>query len=334
MWTALKCMLFSCIVLLCFSSVSASETISLELSPVSSEGILSCESAESLDSLLYPSGIEIPTKYLDASSLLFTATSLDVNVETYNWLRSNFPADTYTFAEIYAADMYLYLDKCFQEDTLSGDQFAAQTFYESCGISSNIAGYTVEITDWDLFKTYIDSALIFEEETLQSALYENSCVSVGMGFDWFSEFDLYTRDSVQFFFDTRQTFMQSTGLAFAYSSSELANREKPVLADNTAENTDISVVDKTADLDLDTTAPDTVLPQTEPSTEIDYNSVRANSSISDFALVEQSGLTQGSIGFHDVIIVVAIIIASAAAIVFCILDWLRKRRDPTRRYKR
>ena len=62
-----------------------------------------------LESLLYPSGLQLPTKYMDLLMMAPTNSSSTVAGETANFLKTIAPTpnSTYTFAEYTAADVYL-----------------------------------------------------------------------------------------------------------------------------------------------------------------------------------------------------------------------------------
>ena len=62
-----------------------------------------------LEALLYPSGLQLPTKYMDLLMLAPTNSSSTVVGETANFLKTIAPTpnNTYTFAEYTAADVYL-----------------------------------------------------------------------------------------------------------------------------------------------------------------------------------------------------------------------------------
>lgn len=62
-----------------------------------------------LEALLYPSGLQLPTKYMDLLMMAPTNSSSTVVGETANFLKTIAPTpnSTYTFAEYTAADVYL-----------------------------------------------------------------------------------------------------------------------------------------------------------------------------------------------------------------------------------
>ena len=293
-----------------------------------SKPLLECSSAEELYSVLYPSGMELPTKYLDASVFTNDVATATVRADTLEWVTTHFPADSYTFAEIRAAEMYLYVEKVFAQEEAGSGADAIMAFYESLGVSGFPGTYSLEIATWDSFHSYITSLLSpSTEQSLDSWDFAFASEDIV----WTETPSLYVSEEIAEFFEFQSSLVPIIGLSFVYSSAELATysftKDTETVVQQTEESEKRISVSQTSDINTSTEAP------VDRIDGINYTA-RANPSVSDFVLVEDDSISVGSVGLRDIVLVVALIFCSVCAIVFSILDWMRKRRDPTMRYKR
>ena len=293
-----------------------------------SKSLLDCSSAEELDSVLYPSGMELPTKYLDASIFTSSIASYTVSSETLEWITTHFPADSYTFAEIRAAEMYLFVEKVFSEEEAGSSADAILEFYDSMGVEGFPGSYSLEIAVWDAFHSYINSLL---SPSTEPSLDSWDFAFASEDIVWTEPPSLYVSEEIAEFFNFQSSLLPIIGLSFVYSSAELAtysfNQESELDVQQGKGRADPIYVSQTSDINTSKEAP------VDRIDDKNYTAP-ANKSVSDFVLVKDSNVPVGIIGPRDIILVVALIFCSVCAIIFSILDWIRKRRDPTLRYKR
>ncbi len=101
-----------------------------------------------IEALLYPSGLQLPTKYMDLLMLAPMNSSSTIVGETVNFLKTVAPnaTSTYTFAEYEAADVYLAICRlCMQEEGTSatGDALKLLDSNTTVNWTTNITNATI-----------------------------------------------------------------------------------------------------------------------------------------------------------------------------------------------
>ena len=97
--------------LLCLMpSANAASFVDIPTKAVSVQEMLDTTSPAELDKLLFPSGMELPSKYLDFGQFTnVDGSTARVSPDTYSFLVTNFPTEDgeYTLAEVKAAQFYV-----------------------------------------------------------------------------------------------------------------------------------------------------------------------------------------------------------------------------------
>lgn len=195
---------FSLFLLICLLVPAyAEETSAYTFRTVSLDDIESKDSG-GIESTFYPSGLSLPTKYLDVVSFLPIKSSESVDPSVLEFLKINWPCEQgYTYAEYRAAVMYLGLVEMasYSDDTLRAypeTSSIAATVLDNLGIKLQGNTSTVLIGDLDRFKSRIVSMsdglstaavdeLPSENPWLSSLCYQQSdglYYSAGFNFDW------------------------------------------------------------------------------------------------------------------------------------------------------
>lgn len=354
-------------------------TVKLKSVPLSA--VLATSDGRELDDLLYPTGMQLPTKYLD----LFMFANLGerdwvITGRTYTLLRTFYPTqnDTYTFAECRAAQMFCgWYDTLCNSERMVGDRDTAALADLDSLAPLDLAGDVSTVIPYDVAKLQavlreFSSVLSLEEATLdgafvisneyQSLISSDSGCPYSFGYDymWDAFYDTAPPDELssqlELFYNSRVDYCASLGLSWQPTQVSYFNADTSIIG----AITEVPVVDSPPDEELGLAIPgvvvtpseslvpeDTVPPAAEqtpvPSVKptpyvsptIDYNSVEANKTISEFATgLTNSDATTKSLGWRDITVGIALCIILVAVITFGVHDWIKKRNDPTRRYRK
>lgn len=355
-------------------------TVKLKSVPLST--VLDASDGRELEDLLYPTGMQLPTKYLD----LFMFANLGerdwvITGRTYTLLRTFYPTrnDTYTFAECRAAQMFCgWYDTLYNSERTVGDRdIAALTGLDSLA-PLDLAGDVSTVIPYDVVKLQavlqeFSSVLSLEEVTVDGALlasneyqalisFDSGCpYSFGYDYMWDAFYNTAPPDELssqlEMFYDSRIDYCVSLGLSWQPTQVSYFNVDTSIIG----AITEVPVVDSPPDEELGLAIPsvvgtpsesfvpeDTALPiaaeqapvpsvKSTPyvSPTIDYNSVEANKTISEFATgLMNSDATTKSLGWRDLTVGIALCIMLVAVVTFGVNDWIKKRNDPTRRYRK
>lgn len=101
-----------------------------------------------LEALLYPSGLKLPTKYMDLLMCAPVNSSTNVIGETANFLKTIAPNSTgqYTYAEYEAADIYLAMCRCYLQEegeSLTGDALKNLDVNTTVNWMNNVTNATI-----------------------------------------------------------------------------------------------------------------------------------------------------------------------------------------------
>ena len=183
--------------------VSAADMTAYTFRSASLDGVDTKDSS-GIDATFYPSGLSLPTKYLDVVSFLPIESLETADPSVLEFLKINWPCEQgYTYAEYRAAMMYLGL-----VEMVSGSDTAMRMYPSTSSIASTVLDNlgiklqgkmsTVLIADLDRFKAKIVSMrdglstaagdeLPAENPWLSSLCYQQSdglYYSAGFNFDW------------------------------------------------------------------------------------------------------------------------------------------------------
>ena len=222
--------------------------------------LMDAESIEDIEYMLFPTGMELPTKYLDFFSFFDPFEfSLPASKEVAAYLNAAYPdAGAFTMAEVKAAELYLGLLHASLDgvrNPYDTDVWEASQFLKSNGISltgSQLS--TIVIEDLDKFKwqiakhqfilnygqmTTADPPTNFSE--YQDLVYIPGDGSPLMGFGWNGRYDSWycwqtiddsnleasleynaeIEERVAYFWQTRSAYMEQLGLGVATASNPI-----------------------------------------------------------------------------------------------------------------
>lgn len=364
-------------------SIDPQAYYTVKLKDVPLSDVLAASDGRELDSLLYPTGMQLPTKYLD----LFMFANLGerdwiVTGRTYTLLRTFYPTveDTYTFAECRTAQMFCgWYDALCNSERKAGDRDIAALLNLDATAPLNLAGDVATVVPYDVSKlqeivqqfssvlsleeAVLDGAFVSSEE-YQSLLSSASEFPYSFGYDymWDAFYNTAPPDELssqlEVFYNSRGGYCSALGLSWQPTQVSYFNADTSIIG----AVTEVPVVDSPPDEELglalpgdtavipsesfvpeDTAPPATseqnpvplVKPTPHVTPTIDYNSIEANKTISDFATgLTDSDATTKSLGWRDITVGIALCVILVAVITFGVNDWIKKRNDPTRRYRK
>lgn len=308
----------------------------VELIPVSESDILAVNSSAALDDLLYPNGVALPTKYLDICMLAENdMESMPVSLEAWDVLSQYFPSDSgkYTFAECYAAQLYVgwyytvYQGYLGEETENAVDE---AELLKRCTSSTGLAlcGEVddVSITNLVTLKQYLGSYLNSSDS--DDGTTDDALVSMGVDYAW--EVTSWTPllgldyQKLGSFLSTRGMYLDAIGAEYSHTGVQIF--EDPFVVSSTvASNAVAGSPSSAADTNADT-ASDTI--------QYSLASADTNQSIGDLGsdAVTVSAVTK-SIGVRDVLTVLCIILVFCAFFGMWVVDVIRRRKDPLRKWR-
>lgn len=302
-----------CLFLSCTSyAASGQSPISVPVKYVSFDDITCVSTPEELEDLLYPSGMELPTKYLDL--YMFAESQLEsviISPTTYDFLKSNYPVDdgAYTWAEYYAAQLYVSWVETLYEGARDGstseDVEALEEFISANGIDLIACRVQTRLVSVEPLLQYLSK---FKEALLDYSsnnyielkTYDmESGVSFTLGYDYLWQCTDYSepvgldlQDRVKWY-NTRIDYMNTLGIVFD-AASGVEFYSSPVETGNTN--------------------PDYV------------NSLEA--------VYTSRDLMSGHQGVKDYVLIISLVVVVASLLVLGISDFIRRRRDPLSHWRR
>ena len=305
------------------STFDSDTLYNVDVLPVSFEQILDADS-QHLDQLLYPSGMELPTKYQDIMMFAEYNAPVAVYGDTLNFLHENFQTegDKYTFAEIQTAQMYLAVHDW------STDRNSV--VYKQLPDELSSAEQSVIIEDVAKLRSYLNPLRNLlrgvdpEAEQSREVLPEYAYIteltpggfylSMGDQFSWDKSLGMNYIDGftqrISSFLATRLAYMEAVGLRFTDSS-----RTEPLAFP--------SVVIVSAESEL----------SQQPIETIGHSNGNYVSEFKSPMSFEISDGNVRTVGLRDIVMVSSIIVVVLAVIVKWIKDIVRRYNDPTRKYR-
>lgn len=344
---------------------------SVPLRKVSVLDILGVESIQGLEELLFPSGMLLPTKYLDIFSFFDPAVDrADTTKEVATFLNSAYPdaGGLFTMAEIKAAELYVGLLYATSADVRSQDSpdiYGVQRFMEDAKVKLTGADMTsITVSDLDKFKAILqehsfilayseidsaDEAANYWEYGLLTELQPDGSPLLGLGdrfmfaslysklspantfFGGDSEYDAEVSDQLANFWRTRLQYMSLMGL-------EVVNAGLPT---QFVEHVPSAAVEEggeiaTTPLDVETVPVETTVVKPTPAPAFNPKEYEYPASVTEFSAGIQGGVVQTTgplLNAQDVLLRVSLVVVCVASVVLCILDFIRKRKDPARTFR-
>lgn len=346
--------------IICFLAVLMSTTalaapidkvmVDVKLVPVSVDDVLNVETVEELNSLLYPSGMQLPTMYLDF--LMFSnigEETIVVSRETYDFLLSAFPTDgnCYTLAECFTAKLYLSWYQTAYGDSKAGHEEEAK---DIVAVATDLGWQFVgdvtanSVTDLDRLQSEIqkyyaalDIAHLPEEVSYNEVpeyqdmvrVSESNGIQLSSGFEYLMQCDelepIMGLDLQAFrsFVNTRGLYMDMLGISVFGAGRALFGEETEGESAVVGGSTGTPAISS-----------ETNMNKPEGFNDLDIDTVTPNEGISDFdSGYTSSDVTDGSIAFRDVTVAIALAVIVVAIVVYGVRDWYRKYKDPTRRWR-
>lgn len=303
------------VVVLSVVTADAANSVVVDVKPVTVEMLLAADDVSDLEDILYPSGLSLPTNYIDFYMFADVGDeSITVSDTTYEFLLENFPSadGLYTWAEYYSAQVYM----CWVGTLLGGqrastdeDVVALQEMLQSCGLSIAPEQLTcTKLTDIAYLQQYIER---FKEalENESSAQYHElktydltDGVSLTMGKAYMSTCTDYNVpigldvQNILKWLDTRIDYMNMFGIV-----TDAAEPVKVSGFQSSTESNEQSSSDYVG--------------------SIQYVAAPLN-------------IGQRRMGLQDIALVVSLVVVICAVVVFWVVDFIRKRNDPLRRWRR
>lgn len=315
------------------ASATESNYTSVELIPVAESDILAANSSDALDSLLYPNGVALPTKYLDICMLAENdMESMPVSLEAWDVLSQYFPSDSgkYTFAECYAAQLYVgwyytvyrgYLGEETENAVDEAELLKSGTSNIGLALCGEVDDVRVTnlVTLKQYLSDYVDSAISDSDGVTKDGI-----VSMGVDYAW--EVTSWTPllgldyQKLGSFLSTRGVYLDAIGAEYTNTGTQIF--EDPFAVTSTAASNAV--------VGSQSAAPDS------DSSSSSYNlaSTDSNPSIGDLGsdAVTVSAVTK-SIGVRDVLTVLCIILVFCAFFGMWVVDIIRRRKDPLRKWR-
>lgn len=289
---------------------SMDEIVAVDVIPVDTNEVLAVDSPEELDTLLYPSGMQLPTKYMDITMFLGSDKStVEITKEAWEFLCENFavPSKSYTMAEYITATMYIWIKSALcGEINVSADEveITAATV-DDLGLDFTTIPFNTELINLDVLKSYIISYTDSLGQAPGSATQGQGMLlsivtgcddSATAGADCIEQWKRNTQrvgidvQSFRLYIETRGTYMDALGIRVV-PDADTGNQ-------NYSDDAEIAVDDLPASVEY------TVVPATKQS-----------------------------ISMGDVAVGVSLCIVIVALVIFGVRDWNNKRKDPTRKWR-
>lgn len=304
------------------------------------EQIEATTTIEELDALLYPHGLQLPTKYIDASMLYLgdtVSTATDAVLyfaDTY----CQYNDISYTNAEVMAMRLWVtmgYLD----ETSEAYEAFA--DFYDRNGIDVSSFRGTLGPTNFEKTKELVLSAQQTGGDLMRSTDgsvgslgcftpldYLDSGEDIGVTVDDLPD---YWRSRVELI-DLLGLQAKDNGVAQDPCVWETSEYMQWLTANSTDEDEDAATEEPVEE------APPTTddKPAIDPDSEIGkpMKDHKPNEYVADFetGIGSDDVVVHRTYGVQDVLLYVSVVLVISIATVFGILDWRRKRKDPTKNY--
>ena len=346
----------------CIGTTCAVDISSIPVEVVSFEEVVTATSSEELDKLLFPSGMKLPTNYLDILSFLNFGEEAYVSELTKDFLDSNYPLDGrsgYTQAEWRSAQLYVATrimlespDRTFKDR----DYTAMVDFLDAADDRS------LSVSNVELFRGMLVEYSDFLNGSLMSgsASYENSesynemlsgdesgiVYTLGMAsiLDVTADrpVDSYEERTLSVFWETREDYMSAMGLEFSGTADD-TQLFSSVEADDELSSQDCSEIDDTVVEEPESivVGDETVVKEqesvvVEDTVSENQNILQSNSEyLKSFATgITESDAVERERSFRDYLLTVCIVLVAVCAIAYGVVDFIRKRNDPARKYRR
>ena len=292
--------------------------------------------------ILYPSGMQLPTKYLDLALTSYVEASVEVSSATYVFLVKNWPCEdkAYTYPEILAAQMWL--------NVWFMSQFPLEPTSTSQAVTAWLAANELAVTPTTSTMTLTDTGAYWEAIVTAVALGRQSGVenfstangatySMGYAFPWETYFMNASDDEqgIAFveFWESRLQFMTDLGLTLVETSTSCCNFATMYPESQGHETSSGGAFESAEEpsepsVDVPPSVGDTEKPNYKPEyVGDDYvNTVPV--------ITTGIGEPDKSIGLRDIYTTICIILAVVFIAVGTVVDYLKKRDDPASKYKR
>lgn len=298
--------------------------------------------AEEWDQTLFPSGMQIPTKYLDLSLAYDIGEETTISSAVYVFLVKNWPCldKTYTYAEILAARMWVHIWSVTQlpvEEMSSA--LSAKMWLGSIGEETVPTTTSVVISSPELFWSAVVSSIASEsiEADAEIKTTGGAPVRFDAGFNW-EGYVLHgpnsvTEQKLSDFWETRLQYMQDVGLKVVQSETSLCDFNVLYPEEQTFETGPGGAFDTgETEVQKPATAPEEPAKTEPPKYAPEY---LGDSYVDTVPVITNGfGEVDREIGLRDTYTTVCIILAIVFITVGAVVDYLKKRDDPSRKYKR
>lgn len=350
-------MIFSLVFLMAIKFTGSASAISkqtIQLISVSVLDIQNANTSEELEQLLFPSGMKLPTKYMDFYSFADVGeTSWEVAAGTYEFLTTNFPTEgnRYTLAEVKAAQIF-----CSWYSTLNStkrsksteDVIALENLFSNSEIGLYDEVYDVRLTNFETLKTLIASyvtvlnikeledadSLVHKEkyvELLEMHPEYNTVMSMGVTYGW----DFFADEEpggvvvqmLKDFYDSRLTYCELLGLQFTPSGMKFFS--DPETTEVIAPASPAETIEETPEVTVSPEPMPSPSPSIESVSPIEAAKNQPNKAVTDFATGYTSDdVPERRMGWKDVGLIVSLVIVGVTVVYAGIVDWIRKRNRP------
>lgn len=366
-----RCLTMFVLLSLCVSTASAitidefvpaEGTVEITTENPSFESLLSCESVDDFDLLLYPNMSAFPLRFIDFACFNCTNTTISVSPETSEFLDTYFwnGDDTqYTNAEVLSAQVFVGL--AMMEGGADYDAFMEQVSgYSAEGSAWNFLAF---IKDIDTCQAYLQAHKDYlSEDAGFTGPLNNGGIPFSLGLTSKFDQDVKARllDTYIEYWEGLHTRLSSWGVGlgeyeyykpfnpFAYEaayglpypgSPTVEEPTDPIDADapndvssgDTSELSDISTENSHIDPNFgeDVKTGEAFVPE-NPDQYVDYMlGENGNSSTP-----EEKVLPERHYGIGDILLGLSVIVVIVCCAVFFMQDWVTKRRDPFHNYPR
>ena len=304
------------------------------------------KSSDEIDKILYPSGMQLPTKYLDFAMFYNFSDYIEVSGATYTFLTNNWPNETatYTYPEVLAAQMFLYL---WYAQNFAGSDFVCadtiNTWIEDCIGDIEHPKCTTYITDTSILFKVLDSYKVSYETLSFHKAYLDDTVPLSRGrlFAWDTYvIDGYTAVSQQEcaqFWSTRQEYMSKLSIAIMYVEDTTASFDclYPSEGGNELSEGGAFAGMGTDDKDTSVVTPPSPSVDEEEPVEVPPAALVGDNYVNTVPVVGGGvGEVEREVDWRNMYTIACLVVAAIFVAVGVVVDYVNKRKDPLRNYKR
>lgn len=366
-----RCLTMLILLALCISVVSAitieefvpaEGTVEISTENPSFESLLSCESVDDFDLLLYPNMSAFPLRFIDFACFNCTNTTISVSLETAEFLDTYFwnGDDTrYTNAEVLSAQVFVGL--AMMEGGEDYDAFTEQV--SGYGAEGSVWNFLAFVKDIDTCQAYLQAHKDYlSEDAGFTGPLNNGGIPFSLGLTSKFDQDVKARplDTYLEYWEGLHTRLASWGVSlgeyeyykpfnpFAYEAAHglpypggptAEVPEEPtgvdvsteILPEDVGGLPDVSIENSHIDPNFgeDVKTGEAFVPE-NPDQYVDYM-LGENGSTST---PEEKVLPERHYGVGDILLGLSVIVVIVCCAVFFIQDWVTKRRDPFHNYPR